>query len=316
MPAGVAGDCGASERALPGELGHRWPEVGPHRPRGERAGPVTCDRCAGVPGARVPAGHGVAGGGCIRARYYDLDTIDMVEDVPMYLQLAAQTQGPILELAAGSGRLAIPLALSGRHVVGVDDDPAMLARGQRAWDAQQGSPKTAAIEFVEADMRTYRSDVEFGFVLLAINTMLLMPDDASRLAVLTTARVNMRQGGLLAVDVLDPHAEEMESYDGRIHLEWLRVDPETGDQVTKLISARQDPDDGSLALTQLFDAIPAGGGPVRRFARLDMLHLAEASHWRALAHEAGFDEVDIKGDYLLSPHGASSHRVILTARLV
>jgi SAM-dependent methyltransferase len=251
-----------------------------------------------------------------RARYYDLDTFDQLDDLPMYEELAARTEGPILELAAGSGRLAIPLALAGRRVVAIDDDPAMLERGRRAWDMQRGSVDSDVVEFVEADMTSYRSDVTFGFVLLAINTMLLMPDDDSRLAVLTTARVNLGEGGLLVVDMLDPSSDEMAEYDGRLHLEWLREDPETGEQVTKLISARHDPGAGSLALTQLFDATLAGGGPVRRFVRLDMLHLTEADHWRELAQKAGFGEVDVKGDHLLSPHGAGSHRIILVARLV
>ena len=41
----------------------------------------------------------------------------------MYLALARATEGPVLELAVGSGRIAVPLAVAGHGVTGVDVDP-------------------------------------------------------------------------------------------------------------------------------------------------------------------------------------------------
>ena len=41
-----------------------------------------------------------------------------------------------------------------------------------------------------------------------------------------------------------------------------------------------------------------------------------ADHLAELAREAGFVSVDLRGDHLSMPHGPSSHRVILVARLV
>ena len=58
------------------------------------------------------------------ARLYDLDLLEDPGDVDLYLALAARTGGPILEIAAGSGRLALPLARAGYEVTLVDIDPA------------------------------------------------------------------------------------------------------------------------------------------------------------------------------------------------
>jgi SAM-dependent methyltransferase len=60
------------------------------------------------------------------ARLYDLDLVDDPGDADLYLALAARAGGPVLELAVGTGRLAIPLAEAGYEVTGVDLDPAML----------------------------------------------------------------------------------------------------------------------------------------------------------------------------------------------
>jgi len=62
------------------------------------------------------------------ARLYEVDLIEDPGDVDLYLALAARTGGPVLEIAAGSGRLALPLAEAGYQVTLVDIDPAMLVR--------------------------------------------------------------------------------------------------------------------------------------------------------------------------------------------
>ena len=61
------------------------------------------------------------------ARLYDVDLLDDPGDIDLYLALAARTGGPILELAAGSGRVAIPLAQAGYEVTAVDIDPYAVA---------------------------------------------------------------------------------------------------------------------------------------------------------------------------------------------
>jgi ubiquinone/menaquinone biosynthesis C-methylase UbiE len=56
------------------------------------------------------------------ARLYDLDLSEFDGDVDLYVALAQRTGGPILELAIGTGRIAIHLAEAGHEVVGVDLD--------------------------------------------------------------------------------------------------------------------------------------------------------------------------------------------------
>ena len=65
------------------------------------------------------------------ARLYDLDLLDDPGDLDLYLAMADRADGPILELAAGTGRLAVPLAVAGHPVTAVDLDPAMLERARQ-----------------------------------------------------------------------------------------------------------------------------------------------------------------------------------------
>ena len=250
------------------------------------------------------------------ARYYDLDMLDVRDDIGMYRSLAGETDGPVLELAVGSGRVAVALASDGHRVVGVDPDAAMLTRARAAWQAARGTAPSSRLRVVEADMTSFRSAQRFGLAILALNGLLLLPDDAARKAALTTMRIHLRPGGLAVVDVSLPDAVELATSDGRLQLEWVRTDPETGDIVTKSMSARYDPDVGSVELTQIFDAVPFAGGSVRRLVRTDVLSLVGAAELRDLAARAGFGDIDLRGDHRLTPLGPRSPRAVLLARLV
>ena len=67
------------------------------------------------------------------AEGYDRWAADMTEDVPFYVELAREAKGPVVELAVGTGRVAIPVARAiGRVVIGIDSSPAMLEQAREA----------------------------------------------------------------------------------------------------------------------------------------------------------------------------------------
>src|SRR6184192_697138 len=83
------------------------------------------------------------------ARRYDEWSAAMTEDVAFYVELAREADGPIVELAVGNGRVAIPVArATGRGVIGIDSSPAMLEQA-RARAAEAG----VELELHEGDMR-------------------------------------------------------------------------------------------------------------------------------------------------------------------
>jgi ubiquinone/menaquinone biosynthesis C-methylase UbiE len=72
------------------------------------------------------------------ARRYDEWSADMTEDVAFYVELAREADGPLVELAIGNGRVAIPVAqATAQSVVGIDSSPAMLEQA-RARAAEAG----------------------------------------------------------------------------------------------------------------------------------------------------------------------------------
>src|ERR671937_2335476 len=88
------------------------------------------------------------------ASRYDEWAARMTEDVPFYVRLAREADGPIVELAVGSGRVAIPVAqATGGTVIGIDTSPAMLEHA-RARAAEGG----VWLDLREGDMRELALD--------------------------------------------------------------------------------------------------------------------------------------------------------------
>jgi SAM-dependent methyltransferase len=247
------------------------------------------------------------------ARLYDLDLVDDPGDLDLYLALAARADGPILELAVGSGRLAIPLAEAGYHVTGVDLDPAMLDRARRrASQARAGG--SHRLTLVEADLVGLRlpDAGTFGLAFIALNSLLVLPSRAAQRAAIRTMADHLAPGGLAVADVWIPDAEDLTRFDGRVILEWPRLDPESGAIVTKAGSAQHDASAATVTMTTIFEE-GGQGEPTRRWVRRDQLRLVSSDELRGFAEAAGLGVELLAGDYGLGPMGPGTERAILIA---
>jgi SAM-dependent methyltransferase len=245
------------------------------------------------------------------ARLYDLDLADDPGDLDLYQAMAERAEGPILELAAGTGRLAIPLAEAGHRVTAVDLDPAMLDRARKRARGTAGEDR---LTFVEADLVGLRlpDAGSYGLAFIGLNSLLVLGSRAAQRAALRALAEHLAPGGLAVVDVWLPDAEDLARFDGRVMLEWPRLDPETGAMVTKVGSAIHDAAAATVTLTTIFEEGGQGEG-TRRWVRRDRLRLVSADELREFALDAGLEVELLAGDYGLGPIGPGSERAVLVA---
>jgi SAM-dependent methyltransferase len=246
------------------------------------------------------------------ARLYDLDLQDDPGDLDLYLALADRADGPILELAAGSGRLAVPLAAAGHRVTAVDNDRAMLDRGRAR--AKAADVPVDRLAFVEADLLQLElpDAGRYAFAFIALNSIMLLASREAQRAAFRTLAAHLGPGGFAAVDAWLPDAEDLGRFDGRVILEWPRADPETGAIVTKVGSAQHDAATNTVELSAIYEEGRQGEAP-RRWVRHDRLRLVSADELAAFADEAGLRVEIMAGGYDLSPIGPGSDRALLVA---
>src|SRR6516164_406248 len=102
---------------------------------------------------------------------YDEWSAEMRADVPFYVSLAREADGPLVELAVGNGRVAIPVAqATARPVIGIDSSPAMLAQARVRADAA-GVP----LDLRLGDMRDLALEEPAGLIYCPFRALLHLP---------------------------------------------------------------------------------------------------------------------------------------------
>ena len=251
------------------------------------------------------------------ARLYDLDLAIDPGDLDLYRALASRTGGPVLELAVGTGRLAVPLAAEGYGVVGIDRDAAMLARAGGRWREAQAAGSVrpgGSLELIAGDLFAADHGPQFGLVLLALSSLLLLGGASRQADALAVMARHLRPDGVAVVDVAVPDAGALAAYDGRISLEWMREDPAVGDHVSKMMSATYDAAARRVELTTIFESAAARGGALARHVRQDVIHLLSVDELLRAAADAGLEVEALGADYELSPLGPGADRAVLVAR--
>jgi SAM-dependent methyltransferase len=128
--------------------------------------------------------------------WHELECGGYRQDLPLWRTLAARHGSPILEIGAGTGRVALDLAREGHRVTALDRDPDLLAQlAARA----AGLPVTC----VQADARCFRIDERFALCMVPMQTIQLLGGAAGRRAFLRCARRHLRGGGALAVALVE-----------------------------------------------------------------------------------------------------------------
>jgi SAM-dependent methyltransferase len=127
-----------------------------------------------------------------RVAWHDTECGSYTADLPLWRELAAREAGPLLDVGAGTGRVARDLAAHGHAVTALDVDPELLA----ALDARAGG----AVRCVVADAQDFDLGERFGLIVAPMQTVQLLPD---RAAFLRCARAHLAPGGLLAAAVAD-----------------------------------------------------------------------------------------------------------------
>jgi ubiquinone/menaquinone biosynthesis C-methylase UbiE len=137
------------------------------------------------------------------APIYDDWASHMTEDVPFYVELAREADGPVVELAVGNGRVAIPVAQAlGRPLLGTDSSPAMLeAARERAAEAG------VELELREQDMRELTLDEPAALIYCPFRALLHLPTWGDKRAVFERVAAALRPGGRFAWNafVFSPH---------------------------------------------------------------------------------------------------------------
>lgn len=128
------------------------------------------------------------------AEGYDEWSAHMTEDVAFYTGLAREADGPLVELAVGNGRVAVPVArATGRPVIGLDTSPTMLAEAR-----ERAAAAGVQLDLRLGDMREFTTDEPAALVYCPFRALLHLPTWADRRRTFERVAAALAPGGRFA----------------------------------------------------------------------------------------------------------------------
>jgi len=247
------------------------------------------------------------------AELYDCYTAGKMgeRDLPLWLALAKESGGPVLELACGTGRVVLPLARAGFEVTGLDLSPHMLAMARRKLEKEQSDVR-ARVRLVEGNMRDFALDDRFGLILIPNRSFQILLERRDQRRCLERCAAHLRPGGRLAIDVFNVRHARLATPGGVDEKPHEYAGP-GGVTVRETGHADYDIANQRLLWHARYECTAAAGAvtvreynlALRYFFRFEMEWMLEA---------CGFEVEALYGDFDRTPFAADSPEMIFVAR--
>ncbi len=228
-----------------------------------------------------------------------------LEDLPFWLDLAAETRDPLLELGCGTGRILIPLAQAGHRVVGVDHDLTMLKYLQA-----HIPPHIKPVPFlVIADIRRFNLAMQFPLIILPCNTFSTLAEN-ERMACLRRISKHLKPGGVFTVSI--PNPDVMKNLPtrsaGQVEEEFIL--PQTGNPVQ--VSSTWHRTNATFRVTWIYDHL-LPDGRVERFPVETSHQMIPANAYLDEIKSVGMKVTGIYGDFDRTAYRQDSPDLIIVA---
>jgi SAM-dependent methyltransferase len=225
------------------------------------------------------------------ARFYDPWSRSVTEDVGFYVDQAVALGGPVVELAVGTGRIAIPIAQAGIAVIGVDSSPEMLAVARGAADA---AGVAELVDLRVGDLREPPVRERVPLALCPFRSLLHMKTEGEKLRALRAAHELLEPDGAFAFDVFAPSREDIEE----THDRWLEREPgiferAVWDEASRTLSLSVRSGDSSATF---------------------QLHWLSAPEWLRLLDGAGFEVEALYGWFDRRPYQDEEDMIFVCRR--
>jgi len=253
-----------------------------------------------------------------RPRDYDLEHEGDDEDIAFYLRLLERWRPRrVIELAAGSGRVTIPLAraaaASGVQIVGLEREGAMLEEAIRK-RADLDEEARRCLTFMTADMREWRAEQPFDLVIAPCSSLshVLTLDD--QIAAWRCAREALTDGGRFVVDLTMPslaaYADSLQTPPRTfVEIDVDARDPDSGTRLLRYKTTRYLAHEQRAEIRFLYDKFPDSSGVDRYVSDFDC-HVYYPREVELLFRLTGFRVEAWFGDYSMRRLRTSSRQLI------
>lgn len=226
------------------------------------------------------------------------------QDVAFFVEMARRSEGPVLELGCGTGRVLIPTARAGVEIVGLDLSPSMLSVCREKLSREPQAVQSR-VQLVQGDMQQFDLGREFGLVTIPFRPFQHLITVEDQLSCLDSIHRHLADGGRLILDLFNPSLPRLveERYLAESGEEPEFTMPDGRKVVRRHRTVSRDLLNQIIDSELIYYVTHPDGREERLVHRFQMRYLFrfEAEH---LLARSGFQVENVYSDYDRSPYGA------------
>jgi len=227
--------------------------------------------------------------------YYDLEhpVREQDPDFRFYSALCRSTQGPILELACGHGRLLIPILRAGADIEGLDVSRPMVTVLQNRLRLEGLETKVH-----EQSMDRFQIERSYSLIFIAVTSFQILDTQQSQVSCLHRCRAHLVPGGQVVIDFV---LAEDDAVADRGYMRLFRRFDAAGKHVVVYQTIEREPGRPCETALYRYEIHGPDGVLERTLLRTLPLRRLTVDEFRTTAQRAGFSQVELFGTYELGP---------------
>lgn len=228
---------------------------------------------------------------------YDHEYGGFTDDMSFYFELAQKSNGPILDLACGTGRLTIPIANLGFEITGLDLSEPMLKKARE-------KSKGLNINWIREDFRDFNLGKRFSLILMASNAFQALLTKKDQTDFFQCVRQHLTDDGILAFDTRNMHLEELKNFSDKYEY-WHEFDDISGEKV-QVFGKHSYDFESQIATYETLRKWPSHSKKT-----LIQLRYVTQEQLTDLLDENGFKNINLYGDFSKRPLDEKSQKIVV-----
>ena len=242
------------------------------------------------------------------AEIYDFQRAASGSDIDFYVEEATKAKGPVLEIACGTGRVAIPIAREKIKTFGIDSASKMLDKAREKLEREPELKKYLTL--VHADMRDFSLDERFALIIIPFRSFLAMLTVEDQKKTLANIRNHLADDGRFIFNIFNPDlnliaSQSPSSPRNRMKRTGQFTDQRTGNLVYSWETVNHNAHRQIINVLNTYEEVDKEGVVVRRYHkqiklrwiyRYEMQHLLELSGFKIEALMGWFDRREFDKD--------------------
>ncbi len=231
------------------------------------------------------------------------------EDRNFWLNQTKESGSPVLELACGSGRLAIPMANTGLSIHGIDNSPEMLALLEERWN--RVPDKKGSLTWELASMSEENKNLsDFRLVFVAISALQYLHTRSEQEKTFANSFSALKSGGKFIIDIFNPNPNFITTWGQKILMKQVQSRNDPNLQITWFCVPKSF--DEKSRIIDMPNRFVFKTPTTQQELTLSVRYYCYTKEeLEGLFLGAGFKEVTTFGGYNMEPFAVNSKRIIM-----